>query len=51
MTCLALGCILSVSAQKRKDGKMEKDKPEADVEEELAESALRQMKNANRTGD
>jgi len=30
---------------------MEKDKPEADVEEELAESALRQMKNANRTGD
>ena len=44
VTCIALGCILSVSAQKRKDGKMEKDKTEADIEEELAESALRQMK-------
>ena len=48
VTCIALGGILSVSVQKRKDGKMEKDKTEADIEEELAESALRQMKkNAN----
>lgn len=48
LTCIALGGILSVSVQKRKDGKMEKDKTEADIEEELAESALRQMKkNAN----
>ena len=44
VTCIALGGILSVSVQKRKDGKMEKDKTEADIEEELAESALRQMK-------
>lgn len=48
VTCIALGGILSVSVQKRKDGKMEKDTSEADIEEELAESALRQMKkNAN----
>ena len=48
VTCIALGGILSVSVQKRKDGKMEKDKTEADIEEELAERALRQMKkNAN----
>ena len=48
VTCIALGGILSVSVQKRKDGKMEKDKTEADIEEEFAESALRQMKkNAN----
>ena len=48
VTCIALGGILSVSVQKRKDGKMEKDNTEADIEEELAESALRQMKkNAN----
>ena len=40
-TCLALGCILSVSAQKRKDGKMENDQPEADVEEELAEDIIK----------
>lgn len=44
VTCIALGGILSVSVQKRKDGKMEKDKTEADIEEELAERALRQMK-------
>ena len=44
VTCIALGGILSVSVQKRKDGKMEKDITEADIEEELAESALRQMK-------
>jgi hypothetical protein len=31
---------------------MEKDKTEADIEEELAESALRQMKkNTNRIGN
>ena len=42
MTCLALGCILSVSAHKRKEeGKMETDKPEADVEEELAEDIIK----------
>jgi len=52
VTCIALGGILSVSVQKRKDGKMEKDKTEADIEEELAESALRQMKkNTNRIGN
>ena len=45
MTCLALGCILSVSARKRKDGKMEKDKPEADVEEELAENIIKITKD------
>jgi len=44
VTCIALGGILSVSVQKRKDGKMKKDKTEADIEEELAERALRQMK-------
>ena len=44
VTCIALGGILSVSVQKRKDGKMEKDKTEADIEEELAETALRRMK-------
>ena len=44
VTCIALGAILSVSSQKRKDGKMEKDISEADMEEELAETALRRMK-------
>lgn len=45
MTCLALGGILSVSVQKRKDGKMEQDKPEADIEEELAESLIQIAKD------
>ena len=45
MTCLALGCILSVSTRKRKDGKMEKDKPEADVDEELAENIIKITKD------
>ena len=45
VTCIALGGILSVSVQKRKDGKMEKDKPEADVEEELAENIIKITKD------
>lgn len=45
VTCIALGGILSVSVQKRKDGKMEKDKPEADVDEELAENIIKITKD------
>jgi len=43
MTCLALGCILSVSATKSKDGKMEVDKNVAEVEEELAEGIMEEI--------